>query len=232
MGIRGATFFGAPSAMVRFLFVRPGWRGYDGSPTELKSTRRRLMELYEAVKGRRSCRSFSAHPVDDAALGRILDAANWAPSPMNAQPWEFIVVTDPATKERIRDEAERCRVWAREQSGWAWLDKYRTDFLKTAPVLVVVVGNPGKTGVDRFQAGRGTAYQHACAAAVQNMLLAAHAEGLGSLWFTLYDKINLSALLGIAPERSPLAVVCLGVPDEEPRPVSRKDVKEKTRVME
>ena len=187
------------------------------------------MDVYEAIKGRRSCRSFSPKPVDGKALERILEAATWAPSPMNAQPWEFIVVTDPGVKERIRHEAERCRAWAREESGWGWLDKYRVDFLQSAPVLVVVVGDPKKTGVDRFQAGGGTAYQHACAAAVQNMLLAAHAEGLGSLWFTLYDKVNLSGLLGIDPERNPVAVVCLGVPEKEPAPVPRKDAGEKTR---
>ncbi len=189
------------------------------------------MDLYEAIKGRRSCRNFSSTELDAATLDRILDAATWAPSPMNAQPWEFIVVGDPATKDKIHAEAERCRVWAREQSGWGWLDKYRLDFLKAAPVLVVVVGNPKKTGVDQFQAGGGTAYQHACAAAVQNMLLAAHAEGLGSLWFTLYDKINLSAILEIDPERIPLAVVCLGVPEKEPTAVPRKSALEKTRVM-
>jgi len=189
------------------------------------------MELYEAIKGRRSCRSFSSKPVDENALDRILDAATWAPSPMNAQPWEFIVATDPAVKDKIHAEAERCRAWAREQSGWGWLDKYGLDFLKAAPVLVVVVGNPKKTGVDQFQAGGGTAFQHACAAAVQNMLLAAHAEGLGSLWFTLYDKINLSAILGIDPERTPVALVCLGFPDKEPSAVPRKSAQEKTRIV-
>ncbi len=190
------------------------------------------MDLYEAIQGRRSCRTFSSEPVDDETLDRILDAAVWAPSPMNAQPWEFIVVKDPAVKERMHEEADRCRTWAREQSGWSWLDKYRLDFLTSAPVLVVVLGNPGKTGVDQFQAGGGTAYQHACAAAIQNMLLAAHAEGLGSLWFTLYDKINLSALLEIGPERVPLAVICLGRPDRELPTVARKDVREKTRTID
>lgn len=190
-----------------------------------------IMDLYEAIKGRRSCRSFSSKPLDGKALDRILDAATWAPSPLNSQPWEFIVVTDPAVKDKIHGEAERCRVWAREQSGWGWLDKYRLDFLKAAPVLVVVVGNPKKTGVDQFQAGGGTAYQHACAAAVQNMLLAAHAEGLGSLWFTLYDKINMSAILDIDPEKIPLAVVCLGVPDKVPTPVPRKGAADKTRAV-
>lgn len=189
------------------------------------------MDLYEAIKGRRSCRNFSNKPLEGGTLDRVLDAATWAPSPMNAQPWEFIVVTDPATKGKIHDEADRCRVWAREQSGWGWLDKYRLDFLKAAPVLVVVVGNPKKTGVDQFQAGGGTAYQLACAAAVQNMLLAAYAEGLGSLWFTLYDKINLSAILEIDPERTPVGVICLGVPEKEPPPVPRKGAGEKTRTV-
>ena len=80
-------------------------------------------------------------------------------------------------------------------SGWKWLDKYRIEFLKSAPVLVVVVGDPKKTGVDQFMEDGSAGYQYACAAAVQNMMLAAQALGIGSLWFTLFDKNNLKQIL-------------------------------------
>jgi len=74
-------------------------------------------------------------------------------------------------KEKIFSEAHRCRKWAIEKSGWKWLEKYRLNFLKTAPVIVAVVGDPKKTGLDIFQEEGGVGYQHACAAAIQNMHL-------------------------------------------------------------
>jgi 5,6-dimethylbenzimidazole synthase len=71
-------------------------------------------------------------------------------------------------------------------------------------------------------------YQHACAAAIQNMHLAAHALGLGSLWFTFFDKKAIREILGIDPEKTPIGLVCLGKAGGDPTPASRKDVKKKT----
>jgi nitroreductase len=70
-------------------------------------------------------------------------------------------------------------------------------------------------------------YQAACAAAIQNMNLAAHALGLSSLWFTLFDKKALREILGVVPEKTPLALICLGKPERSPAPTPRKDIKEK-----
>ena len=67
------------------------------------------MDVFTAIKERRSCRNFSSEPVSEEALERILEAANWAPSPLNSQPWEFIVVTNKKVKAKIFSEAERCR---------------------------------------------------------------------------------------------------------------------------
>jgi len=186
------------------------------------------MDLFTAIKERRSCRRFLSDPIEEATLEKIIEAGTWAPSPMNAQPWEFIVVTSPEVKEKIYGEAERCRQWALSTSGWKWLDKYRIEFLKSAPVLVVVVGDPKKTGVDQYLEGGSVGYQYACAAAAQNMMLAAQALGIGSLWFTLFDKNNLTQILGIDPEKKPLSIVCLGKPAGEVPPVGRKPAQDKT----
>ncbi len=185
------------------------------------------MDLFAAIKERRSCRSFLSDPIEEVTLEKIIEAGTWAPSPMNAQPWEFIVVTSPEMKEKIYAEAERCRRWALSASGWKWLDKYRIEFLKSAPVLVVVVGDPKKTGVDQFMEDGSTGYQYACAAAVQNMMLAAQVLGLGSLWFTLFDRKNVGEVLGVAPEKKVLSLVCLGKPEGTVAPVSRKPTAEK-----
>ena len=136
-------------------------------------------------------------------LESILEAGTWAPSPLNMQGWEFIVITSSDVKERVFDEAERCRRWALEKSGWKWLDSYQVDFLKQAPVMIVVVGDPKKTGVDMFMEEGMVGYQAACAAAIQNIHLAAHSFGLGSLWFTLFDKKALRGILEISDEKTP-----------------------------
>jgi len=185
------------------------------------------MDLFTAMKERRSCRNFFPEQVDEATIEKILEAATWAPSPLNSQPWEFIVVTNKEMKEKIFSEGERCRKWALEKSGWKWLGSYTLDFLRLAPVLVAVIGDPKKTGVDMFMEEGSVGYQAACAAAIQNMHLAAHSFGLGSLWFTLFDKKAMRGILGIAPEKTPLALICLGKPVSAPTPTPRKDVKEK-----
>jgi len=185
------------------------------------------MDLFTAMKERRSCRNFLPEQMDEATIEKILGTPTWAPSPLNSQPWEFIVVTNKEVKERIFSEAERCRKWALEKSGWKWLGSYQFDFLRSAPVIVAVVGDPKKSGVDMFTEEGPMGYQAACAAAIQNMHLAAHALGLGSLWFTLFDKKAIREILSIAPEKTPLALICLGKPGSSPAPTPRKELKEK-----
>lgn len=171
------------------------------------------MDLWEALRARASCRKYRDTPVEEEKLQRVLEAANLAPSPMNRQPWEFFVVRSKEVKQKIFDSATEAKSYLFETSGWKWLGKYSVDFLLEAPVLVAVVGDPAKTGADRFIAGRGESYEHACAAAVQNMLLAATDLGLGSLWFSLFDRAALQPLIGAGPEKNLLAVICLGYSD-------------------
>lgn len=185
------------------------------------------MDLFSAIKERRSCRSFSSDPIDEATIERIVEAGTWAPSPMNAQPWEFIVITGSEWKEKVFAEAERCRQWALTTSGWKWLDKYRIEFLKAAPALIAVIGDPKKSGVDQFMEDGSTGYQYACAAAAQNMMLAAQALGLGSLWFTLFDKKKMGDVLAVAPEKKLVTILCLGKPAGPIPDVPRKPVAER-----
>lgn len=186
------------------------------------------MDVFTAIEGRRSCRNFLPEPVSQDTIEKILEAAIWAPSPLNTQPWEFIVITNEEVKKKIFSEAERCRKWAIEKSGWKWLGSYQVDFVQSAPAIIVVIGDPKKTGVDMFQEEGGVGYQHACAAAIQNIHLAAHALGLSSIWFTFFDKKPMREILGIDPAKTPLALVCLGKAGGEISRTPRKDVKEKT----
>jgi len=181
------------------------------------------MDLFSAIQTRTSCRQFLPDAVAKDTIAKILDAGVRAPSPLAVHRHHII-----RKKQAILDEADRCRTWAVEQSGWKWLTAYKMDFLLQAPVLVAVVGDPKKSGMDRFQEDRPVGYQLACAAAIQNMLLAAHALDLGSLFFTLFDKSRLRRILDISEEKTPVALVCIGKPGEPQKAVPRKDVTEKT----
>lgn len=186
------------------------------------------MDILTAIRERRSCRSYSPQPIEEETMTKILECATWAPSPANNQPWEFIVITSPEVKGRIFEEANHRKKLLFEQSGWKWLNKYQVDFLKEVPTIVAVLGDPKKTGADMFLAEGGVGYQHACAAAIQNMMLAAHSFGIGSLWFTLFDKTALREILGIGEDRDPLALVCLGKPAAEPIQTPRKSLEIKS----
>jgi nitroreductase len=190
------------------------------------------MDIMTAIKDRRSCRSFSDEPIEREHLETILDAATWAPSPLNAQPWSFVVITGNEVKNNIFREAERSREQGVQKSGWGWLGKYSVEFLLSAPVIIAVAGDPKKSGVDQFMEGGARAYEHACAAAVQNMLLTAHALGIGSVWFTLFDRDKLREILDLAADKIPLALVCLGKALTDSTPMPRKGFADKTTYIE
>ena len=189
------------------------------------------MDVLTAIQSRRSCRRFLPDPVPEETVEKILEAGTWAPSPLNLQPWEFIIITSQEVKNSIFAEAERCRLQTLEKSGWKWLEGYKADFVKTAPAIVAVIGNPKKSGADLFQKEGSRAYEHACAAAVQNMLLTAKALGLDSLWFTFYEREFLREILNVEQDKTPVALVCLGKAAQELKQVPRKGIEEKTRYI-
>lgn len=99
-------------------------------------------------------------------------------------------------------------------------------------MLVAVVGDPDKSGMDTFQEEGRIGYLLGCAAAIQNMLLAAHALDLGSLFFTMFDKANIRRILDIPDDKTPVALICLGKPAGALKPVPRKAIEEKTVFLE
>ena len=189
------------------------------------------MDIFTVIKERRSCRSFLADPVQDKDIEAVLGAAINAPSPINGQPWNFVVVTENATKEKIYNEAVRCRNHLLEKSGWKWLGRYDVEFLKTVPVMICVLGDPKKSGADTFMEGGPGAWRDACGAAIQNLMLAAHSLGLASLWFTMFDKANCNGILGITEVIFPIGIVCLGKAAAPIAAVPRKDLKEVVRYI-
>jgi nitroreductase len=180
------------------------------------------MELYEAITGRRSVRKYKETPVDREILEKIFDAALWAPSGMNAQNWKFYVVSGERKEELVRIcSASIDYVEPELQERFAAkpkiIEAIRAFFrrLGRAPVVACAYFEP--TRLDQA-----TAIQNV-AAAIQNLLLAAYAEGLGTCWMTgpvaVADEI--SRFLGV-DDLTLVAVITMGYPDETPRVPPRR----------
>ena len=186
-------------------------------------------DFFEVVHTQRAARSFLPDDVDDESVARILTAATHAPSAENSQPFVFIVVRDSGLRATIGELT--ARLW---QGGARALEERRLSpaFLRdvdrgamggiaAAPVLVVVCGDTRLTYPQSMDASGFPA--------VQNLLLAAHALGLGSTLTTLpvLGGGELSGLLGLPPEVVPVAVVALGHLPAPLGPPRRRPLSEK-----
>ena len=182
------------------------------------------MEFKAVVKSRRSCRAFEPDPVTDDQLAAIMEAGQWAPSPMNALPWEYIIVTDAEVKAQIRKVSEAARQAVLDGGGPGFAAKYDMGFLEQAPVLVAVVFDPSRKGLGDFFNQKDGALQ-AASACVQNMMLAAAEYGLGTLWFTWFDPQEMKAALNVPQNLEIAALIPIGKPKGEIKAPPRKDPK-------
>ena len=149
------------------------------------------MDVLQAIKERRSIRQYSEEPISEDQISQILEAGRWAPSRGNSQPWKFIVLND----EQIRKELAEVI--------------HTGKFIAQAPQGIAIVVNP-KISKHPEQEG---------AAAIQNILLAAHALGLGTCWISVRgtDWAETAAkVLGIPDEEWLISVVSIGYPTEAP----------------
>ncbi|MFC7486954.1 5,6-dimethylbenzimidazole synthase [Knoellia sp. CPCC 206453] len=179
-----------------------------------------IANLDEVIAGRRDIRRFRPDAVPQALLTEVLTAGHQAPSVGHSQPWRFIVVSDPAIRDRAAHLADRARL---DQAALLTNDRaarmldLKLEGLREAPVGIVVVCDrrTPASGV----LGRATfpdADLWSCACAIENMWLAARARGLGMGWVTLFDPAELAALLALPEGVVPMGWMCLGWPDERP----------------
>jgi 5,6-dimethylbenzimidazole synthase len=180
------------------------------------------MEFKAVVKSRRSCRAFEPDPIAEDQLAAIMEAGQWAPSPMNALPWEYIIITDAEVKAQIRKVSEAAKQEVIDGGGPGFAAKYDMNFLEQAPVIVAVVFDPSKKGLGDFFNQKDGALQ-AASACVQNMMLAAAEFGLGTLWFTWFDPKKMKAALNIPENLGIAAVIPIGKPKGEIKAPPRKD---------
>jgi nitroreductase len=166
------------------------------------------MELYEAVQKRLSVRSYKPDPVPEEALDRILEAGRLAPSAKNLQPWKFIVVKDPAIRQAL---VPACR-------GQASVGQ--------APV--VICGCAIDAQVWKGMGGYWSAETVDITIALEHMILAAAAEGLGTCWIGAFIEAEVRKVLAIPEGVKPIALTPLGYPAVEAKPRPRKPLSEIT----
>jgi 5,6-dimethylbenzimidazole synthase len=182
------------------------------------------MEFEKLVKERRSVRTFEKAAVSESQLAGILEAGRWAPSPLNLQPWQFILVDDPQIKARVRSASEEAREEVKAQDGPSWAAKYQMDFLTEAPILLVVVVDPSKGGLGGYFGQQYGAMQGA-SACVQNILLACADMGLGALWFTFFRPEKLRPVLNIPDNLEIAGIIPIGTPGGDTKAPPRKEPK-------
>jgi nitroreductase len=188
-----------------------------------------VADFFDVVLTQRAARSFRPDDVDDATISRILTAATHAPSAENSQPFVFIVVRDAAIRQAIGDLTARiweggARALEADRLSPAFLrdvDRGAMGGIAGAPVLIVVCGDTRLTYPQSMDAS--------VFPAVQNLLLAAHALGLGSTLTTLpvLGGNELSEPLGLPVDVVPIAVIPLGHLTQPLGPPRRQPLSEK-----
>jgi nicotinate-nucleotide--dimethylbenzimidazole phosphoribosyltransferase len=176
--------------------------------------------LHDIVRARRDIRRFRPDAVPSEVLERVLTAGHAAPSVGHSQPWRFLVVDDAELRTRAAVMADRERVAQASQldpdSARQLLD-LQLEGIREAPLGVVVCCDRRTPAAGVL--GRATfpdADVWSCACAIENLWLAARAEGLGLGWVTLFRPEELAALLGLPDGVVTLGWLCLGWPDERP----------------
>ena len=194
------------------------------------------MDVFDVINTQRAIRSFRPDPVPDELIHRVLDAAIRAPSGGNLQPWTFLVLRDPAVRERVSDLYSRAavlyseRMAAQDQGGGPPARSASASYtsgVSQAPVLILAcIHHSGSRG---SLVHGGHIYP-----AVQTMMLAARALGLGTVMTTLYRVLEreIKEMLGIPENVDTAALIPLGYPAEGTRfgPKTRKPVEDVTYV--
>ena len=175
-----------------------------------------IAAVYRAIKQRRDMRHFLSDPIDPEMLTRLLQAAHQAGSVGLMQPWRFIRITDVSLRQQIHQLVEQ----ERQQTAAALKEK-KDQFmkLKVEGILdcgeLLVVALPDQREQHIF--GRRTLPEMdvaSAACAIQNLWLAARAEGLGVGWVSLFDPNALAALLKMPEDSKPIAILCIGHVEE------------------
>ena len=168
--------------------------------------------IYRVIRERRDMRHFTAAPIDPALLQRLLKAAHHAPSVGFMQPWRFIRITDLDLRQQLHAEVEQERIRTAQALGEReseFMQLKVEGILDCGEVMVAALMD----GRERHVFGRRTLPEMdlaSIACAIQNMWLAARAEGIGLGWVSLFDPERLAQLLHLPSEAKAIAILCIG----------------------
>ncbi|CAH2030252.1 nitroreductase family protein [Trichlorobacter ammonificans] len=165
------------------------------------------METLEAIRTRQSVRRFSEQPVEPAKLTAVLEAVRRAPSWSNLQCWSLVVVTDPAVREKLSELSFVESFFA----AYGYKSNPAQKGIAQAPVVIVACADPAKSGALHDQ----PYYMADLGIATQNLMLAAHDQGLGTVFVGVYDEEQVKALLGIPAALKVVGLFPLGYPAGE-----------------
>jgi len=181
------------------------------------------MEVIEAIKTRRSIRKYKTTPVDEKTVEQVLEAARWAPSWTNTQCWRFIVVRDSNVK------AQLANTLIKVERGDTLVDNPSIEAIRSAPVVIVACAELGKTGCYHGEPATDKGdfwYMFDVALAVQNLMLAAHSQGLATVPVGLFDAKKAASILKVPDGLCVVEMTPLGYPDQEPKARPRKELSE------
>jgi len=189
-----------------------------------------MLDLFEAIRERRSVRKYQARTVPNNLVEEILAAAGWAPSAHNAQPWRYIVLTEAGVKRELAEAM--AGAWATDMSRddlkiEAEMLSIRVERFANAPVLILACltmqGMNEFSDDKRMSVERDLAMQ-SLGASLQNLLLAAHAKGLGACWFCApgFCKNIVRRVMEIPEEVEPEGLIVMGYAAENPPVPQRK----------
>ena len=167
-----------------------------------------MVEVFEAIQGRRSIRAFESREVPEELVERLIEAARWAPSAGNIQPWEFIIVRKQEIKRKLAEAA----LWQ--------------SFIEEAPVVIVVCADEVRSTQGYGMRGKTLYCIQDTAAAIQNIHLAAYSMGLGTCWVSAFREDEARKVLKIPARIRPVAIIPVGYPAETPSPRSRRPLKQ------
>lgn len=169
------------------------------------------MDVFEAIRTRRSIKAYENRPVEKEEIDKVLEAARLSPSAGNKQPWRFIVVTEPEVKANLRSAKMKLRPPPPKTPP----REPPKDPLHSAPVLIVGCALPSDSfpGTDFWKID--------VAIALQNLVLAAWEQGLGTCWIGVFhEEEEVKKVLGLPKEARVIAMISLGYPSEKKDPVT------------
>lgn len=171
-----------------------------------------IMDVFEAIKGRRSIRKYKPDQVRDAVVDEVLEAIRWAPSWANTQCWEVIVIREPEVKANVAETLPPTNP--------------SLSSLRDAPVLLVFCAIRNRSGYKKGEitTDKGDWFMFDIGLAMENLCLAAHSLGLGTVIIGLFDAKKVETLLGVPENVSVVAMTPLGYPQGEVSAPKRKEL--------